>query len=164
MAKQIEAEKQNWFRRHWIISIFLGFFVLIFINSFLFSLAGDDSSKSPTAQVTQQSNSVQDEQVIVIQDIDSFLAEFEANEIRAEGDYVGKFISVTSRVDSINEGVFGPYLILGEEYSFSGINCNFKKENQNQFIALNSGDVVTVKGEVSDYILGSVVLDDCVLA
>ena len=159
-----EKKNQNWFRRHWIITTFLGIFLLIWINSFLFnSMNGGNSSQSPTAQVTQ-SNSVQNEQAIIILDINSFLEEFEANEIRAEGNYVGKLISVTNRVDSINEGVFGPYLVLREEYSFSGISCNFKSENQNQFIALNSGDIVTVKGKVSDYILGSIVLDNCVLA
>lgn len=160
-----EKKNKNWFRRHWIVTIFFGIFLLIWINNFLFnSMNGGNSSQSPTAQVTQ-SNSVQNEQAIIILNINSFLEEFEANEIRAEGNYVGKLISVTNRVDSINEGVFGPYLLLREsEYDFFGIDCTFNEENQNQFIALNSGDIVTVKGKVSDYILGSIVLDNCVLA
>lgn len=38
---ETEIKKQNWFRRHWIVSIFLGLIVLGIFNSFLLSITGN---------------------------------------------------------------------------------------------------------------------------
>lgn len=151
-----EQKKKSWYKRWWAISLFAFFGLMIFGAMF----GGNDSS-----QDSEQTSAAINEPVIIISDINSFLEEFDANEIRAEDKYEGKIVSVNGRVDSINEGVFGPYLMLREsEYDFSGIDCTFNKEDQNEFIALSKDDYVTVNGKVSDYVIGSVVLDDCTLA
>ena len=44
-----EIKSQNWFRRHWIISIFLGLFVLGIVGSLF-----DDSEKNLTGNVVNE--------------------------------------------------------------------------------------------------------------
>ena len=64
-----EIKSQNWFRRHWIISIFLGLILLVIFNNVLFGMFGKDNQNTDLTgnvvnqQTNENSGNIVDEQI-----------------------------------------------------------------------------------------------------
>lgn len=89
--------------------------------------------------------------------------EYESDEEAANAKYLDKVIQVTGPVAEIllnNDGEIN--LIVKEEGDFSGVNCSFAKDEQDELASLEFGDKVTIKGFCTGMLM-DVVLNRCVL-
>jgi hypothetical protein len=94
------------------------------------------------------------------------LDEYDANEVAAQLKYQYKQVAVTGYVDSINvNSITGePYVnLVGTpgEWTLFWVRCTFPFSAQTTLATLHEGDYVTIIGTCTNYILGSVMVDDC---
>ena len=100
---------------------------------------------------------------------DELLTEFETNEAQSNQKYLGKIISVTGRLRSVEDNGSGSYfLILGSENSISSIRCSMDSTVKDGVKKLIAGSIIKVKGActgyTSDELLGSdIILNRCVI-
>ena len=85
---------------------------------------------------------------VVIQDIPSFLAEFEVDEEMAKSLYLNKIIEVQGIISDLNEEKH-TFTIQGSD--FSGVGCNFHEKYKMPGLA--EGQLVKVKGRCAGYLV-----------
>jgi len=139
--------KKWWF---WLIAIF----VIIIIAS-----SGGEEKKEEVSQPSQS----QETQITEVS-TQSFIAEFDKNQLAAEEKYKGKIIKFTAVIDNISEDILGtPFLSLqptAEEYYFgTTIKCDFS--NKSQITALENGQSIILQGTVDTQSLGIISIEDC---
>lgn len=93
---------------------------------------------------------------------DQLHKDYNANEVSADASYKGKVLRVTGAVQGIKKGITNkPYLVLWTSNEFSGVHANF--ENDGILGSMKAGDHVTVQCRGDGMIMGSPMLDDCVM-
>jgi hypothetical protein len=95
--------------------------------------------------------------------IDKLLADYKNNEIRADGDYKGKYLKVAGKAGDIKKGAFGGLYVMvgtGKKFEFPAVQCHLKSDQEAKASKLNKGDAVTVKGKASG-LMGHVQLKEC---
>ena len=95
---------------------------------------------------------------VVINDIPTFLAEFEVDEELANSTYLNKIIEVQGVVSEHNREYFS-LTIHGND--FGGVVCNFQPKYNLPDIAL--GQTVKVKGRCAGFLLVDVQLMECAI-
>lgn len=108
-------------------------------------LTGDYSSDS---QDNQDVSYTQYEAV----SINDLLDELDANALRAEQTYNGKYIEFSGKLSNIDSS--GKYISvckINDDWGLERIHCSITDQSQLDFIAgINKGDTVTISGEVTD--------------
>jgi len=134
--------------------------VAIIVLGLLFG-GGDDK---PNTQTTNNEPETQEVQVVDV-DTESFVAEFDKNQLAAETKYEDTYIRATGYVGNISEDILGSYYIIlnptSEEHYFgTSIQCYF--EDKEALTAIENGQEVTVVGRVDSQSM-NVLVKDCVL-
>lgn len=84
-------------------------------------------------------------------DIKDLLDELDANALRAEQTYNGKYIEVSGKLNNIDSS--GDYISIckfNDDWGFDSIHCSITDPSQLDFIArINVGDAVTIRGEIT---------------
>jgi hypothetical protein len=99
----------------------------------------------------------------------TLISAFEANEQKANADYLDKVIAVNGPVRSVEKNDQGHYtVILGLDGELSSVRCSMDSVHQADVASLSEGSVVTMKGACTgfnaDELLGSdVILNRAVL-
>ena len=140
-----------------LLYVFGGLIILIIIIAI--AAGGGEEKKEETSQPSQS----QETQVTEVS-TQSFIAEFDKNQLAAEEKYKGKIIKFTAVIDNISEDILGtPFLSLqptADEYYFgTTIKCDFS--NKSQITALENGQSITLQGTVDTQSLGIISIEDC---
>jgi hypothetical protein len=91
----------------------------------------------------------------------TLFAEFEADEAKANKQYLDKVIEVTGKVAEVS--VEQTTVILSAETGLFGVRCEWDAVGKTPFPKFEVGESVTLKGTCSGF-LGDVVLSRCVLS
>lgn len=89
------------------------------------------------------------------------VADYEANELRAEQTYDGKLYLIEIRIDNIGKDILGSPYISYRGSGFAGVNLYFDKEHAPTIARMNKGSIVKVKCVIGGKTLGSVIGRDC---
>lgn len=162
-----EIKKKNWFRRHWIVSIILGLFVLGIIGA-MFSDTSSDSN-------TQTTNNQPPAKEYIDKDIYDLWFDFISRDspytdLQKEENfkqYKNKWIKSSGEVEKIDEVGFGSSnIVVGiaspEEFSFSrAASLYFDESYKNQLINYGVRDEISFEGRIEQYsgLVGIVVKD-----
>ena len=82
------------------------------------------------------------------------IKELNKNAMAAKSNYNGQYVSVTGRLGNIDSD--GKYFALEPDtddatYMFSSIHCTIRTDEvKNQIISINKGDIITVRGKITD--------------
>ena len=99
-------------------------------------------------------------------DADALHAEYDANEVAADGKYKGKVLEVTGTVKEVKKGPFGGQeveLESSRNQFLSSVDCEFPDSAQGALAKLRKGQRVSIRGKCKGLLVGSVQLDNCVL-
>jgi ABC-type Fe3+-hydroxamate transport system substrate-binding protein len=89
---------------------------------------------------------------------------YEANEMAADAEYDEKIVKVSGVVVSIGKDIFDtPYITLECGKILGGVQCMFDEKYEPQLAQLAKGERVTVQGRCSGYVIGAVLITDCIL-
>jgi hypothetical protein len=91
-----------------------------------------------------------------------FAKQFEADESKATSQYADKTISVEGIVASVYTTDSSASVLLNDEGSMASVMCQFVATDVPEIKKLNRGDIVTIKGICSGYLM-DVVLERCVI-
>jgi hypothetical protein len=92
------------------------------------------------------------------------LADYKANEVRADGKWKGKMVKVTGFVSEIKKDFTDSSYVnvgTGAEIEIPIVQCSLKSGQESAAGNLSKGQPVSVKGRVKGLILFSVDLEDC---
>jgi hypothetical protein len=94
----------------------------------------------------------------------NLLAEYEANEARANGRWKGKPAQVTGTVANVHQtlGTTVVQIGSGDRFELMTVSCRLQKSEIAKAEALNKGNAIVVRGVVSEA-AGFVFLEDCVI-
>lgn len=123
---------------------------------------GEDPVEDSAEDSSETTESVPEEVITV--ELTSFVEEFDANQLAAEGKYEGKLIQTSGYINNISEDILGtPFITIhpsNEEFYFGTyLQCMFDSEEQ--LTSLINGEMVTVKGRVTTQSLGIIGAEDC---
>jgi hypothetical protein len=90
------------------------------------------------------------------------LREFEINEAKATAQYSGQVISVRGIIGSVQATDSSGTVFLNEGNSMSSVMCQFDKKNFQEKLDLQEGELITIKGVCSGYLM-DVIMVRCVL-
>ncbi len=91
-------------------------------------------------------------------DASSVVAYYEKNEIKADEDLKGKYISVVGKITTVGKDIMGdPYIALGTQNFMRSVQFSF--ETTEGLSNLSVGDVITIRGKC-DGLLGNVLFSD----
>jgi len=147
----------------------IGFVVLIIIGA----VASSGEQKSKSSPASQQTNSEKQEaaqekeeqsQNAIKVSTDSFVKEFDDNQLAAEEKYKGRLIEFSAVIQNISEDIAGtPFLSLkptaDEFYMGTTIKCNFK--DKAELVSVKNGQSVVLRGTVDTQTMGIINLKDC---
>jgi hypothetical protein len=91
-----------------------------------------------------------------------FVGKFESNEPQANALYTDKAISVHGVISSIQATDTSATVFLNDGSSVTSVMCQFGKGNNEQISKLKKGEVITIKGICSGYLM-DVVMVRCVV-
>ena len=92
----------------------------------------------------------------------TFIKQFETDESKANAKYADKTISVHGIVHAIQTTDTTATVFLNDGYSGTSVVCQFGRESNEETKDLKKGDLVTIKGICSGYLM-DVVMVRCVL-
>lgn len=144
-----EEKQSNWFRRHKVLSVLLGLFILGIIAS--------ASGGSKTDSNSQSAKEPKPPATVV--DYKAFGDEFDANQVAAEGKWKGKQVQFTAPISNITDNGLSFQNASSKEFSLTQISCAIT--DKSQLNTLKNGQNATVKGTVIDQTLGVINLSDC---
>lgn len=90
---------------------------------------------------------------------------YDENEVSADAKYEDKILKVQGVVKSVGKDIIDTaYVVLttGAEHEMWGVQCMFDTEYESQLAQLSKGQVITIQGRCSGYLI-NVLLRDCVL-
>ncbi len=90
---------------------------------------------------------------------------YEENEVAADAKYDDKILEVRGIVESIGKDILDtPYIKLtsGAEYEVWGVQCMFDEKHESELARLTKGQITTIQGRCSGYLI-NVIVRDCVL-
>ena len=98
----------------------------------------------------------------IVVSADDLERDYTANEIHADELYRGKVLRVTGAVQSIERGIGDdPYLVIWTRNEFNGVQAHF--QSKGGLGSLSKGQHVTVRCMGDGRVLGSPILQECVL-
>lgn len=110
--------------------------------------SSDNQDNKKDRQGSQDVSSTQYEAV----SINDLLDELDANALRAEQTYNGKYIEFSGKLSNIDSS--GKYISvckINDDWGLESVHCSITDQSQLDFIAgINKGDTVTIRGEVTD--------------
>ena len=115
--------------------------------------SGDNAAPATPAEAAQAVNAT------------DLMADYKANEVRADGKWKGKLLSVSGVVGDIKKDILDqPYVILGSgaEFEIPEVQCTLKNGQEGAAAALSKGTKAAFKGRVKGLML-NVQLEDCEL-
>lgn len=163
-------DQRSWFRKHPILTVILGLFLLGIFGSVLGG--NKNKSSSPTSSnkpnensepsaVIQEKEANQTPQVI---DATALVKEFDKNKLAANDKYKGKLVQTTGYIKNISNDVAGNFFLSlnpsSEKYYMgTTLACYFK--DKAELTLLSNGESVTVQGTMKEMSLGLVVIENC---
>jgi hypothetical protein len=89
------------------------------------------------------------------------LRQFEIDEAKATAQYSGQVISVQGIVGSVQATDSSGTIFLNEGNSLTSVMCQFDKKNFQDMLGLQKGELITIKGICSGYLM-DVIMVRCV--
>ena len=153
-----KPKKENWFKRHKILTGILGVFLFFMIVG---SLAPSETT-STSGQPTIVSDLKEPEYVVTASTLNS---EYSANEVAADAKYKGKFVRVTGVVDTIGKDIVDSmYVTLSTGELFVNVQCMLEDSEFEKAATLSKGSSVSLVGKVNGSSLGlGVLIRKCVI-
>lgn len=91
-------------------------------------------------------------------------ADYQSNEVAADAKYEGKALEVTGKVKSIDSGMFGSATVILEGSDlFYDVHCTIADTQREKAAKLSKGAQLVVRGKGGSEVIGSPVIDECVL-
>ncbi|HET6768385.1 MAG TPA: hypothetical protein VFH08_13335 [Chitinophagaceae bacterium] len=90
------------------------------------------------------------------------LRQFETDEAKATAQYGGQVISVQGIIGSVQATDSSGTVFLNERNSMTSVICQFDSENFQEMRGLQKGELITIKGICSGYLM-DVIMVRCVL-
>lgn len=90
-------------------------------------------------------------------------SDYNSNEVAADEMYKGKQIELTGTVESINKDMMDDIYVSIGVGDFKNIHCTINKEYKSNAAQLKKGQTVTVQGEGGTMIVGTPVIDNCII-
>lgn len=120
------------------------------------SAVSTDASSDTASSNAEASQPTEPEQEVAITyttyDIGTMLNELESNALKAADTYTDQYVQISGKLSAIDSA--GAYISIAnpnDEWGFQTIHCTVTDDSQKSVIAsLNSGDVITVKGKITD--------------
>lgn len=129
--------------------------IVLFVFGFL--AVGSIDTEEETKKVQSQTPSYR-------LSADKLYSEYDANEVAADNKYKGKVVVVSGTIRDIGKDIIDQaYIVIGGDGFLDGVHCVFTEDQHSSFDRLSKGQNVTVKGEVSGKIMGSVLMNKCTL-
>ncbi len=153
-----ENKTKSWIKRHPVLSIIGGLFILGLIGSI-----GKDTPKT----ITTNTPSIPKEEIKVEAikiDAETLRQVYKANEVNGDAIYKGKLVEISGTVDSIGKDITDQAYITfkpDEGYAFDKVQCMFKDSEQTVLSKLKIGQSVVAQGTVSGATIGSVIVKNC---
>lgn len=123
----------------------------------------NDAADEVLEDISEEIEDAVPEEIVEV-DLESFVAEYDANQISAEKKYTGKTISTSGYIDNISEDILGKIYVsvnpTDEEYYF-GTYIQCFPTDEDSVLTLTNGDPISIKGLVDDQSLGIIGIDDC---
>ncbi len=141
---------------------------IIFVILIIVAIAGGGGKNQNTKDTTKETKSakekIQEEKKEVVKvEINSFIKDFDSNQLAAEKKYEGKVVEVSGYIRNISEDITGkPFLSLIPKptgYFGTSIQCFF--DDKEELTTLKNGQKVTVKGDFKAQELGIIMLEKC---
>lgn len=133
----------------------LKFVISIFILCSLVVFCGNMDNK--------RTKNISESDVVVVS-TNTLYSDYHANEVRADNIYKGKYLKLTGTVDEIRKDFMDNIVItLQTENMFMSIHCTILKEFNSRAANLTKGSTITIIGKCEGMIIGSVMLDDCLI-
>lgn len=135
-----EKVKKPIFKRVW-------FWVIIVVAAFvLFGSGGSDSSAPSSSEESQEAIEYT---VVSVDEMVDLLSE---NALNATDTYKEQYVEVTGRLSVVDSN--GSYIALypsGDPYSFIGVQCYIKNDEQAEVVkTLSKDQTVTVRGQITE--------------
>jgi hypothetical protein len=128
-------------------------FGLLILGAVIVGMMNDKGKQSIVSEAPEQPITITAEKLI---------ADYEANEVAADGMYKNKLVIVTGTISRIGKDIVGsPYITL-KGASFASVQCVFKDEDAAVLSAMVKGQQVNIAGRVSGNLMG-VLLRECKL-
>jgi len=152
-----ETKQKNWFRRHWIVSIILGIFILGIIGSMFNTESGDYSTGTSKNSEITNLKSYTDEDLytliyLFVSD-DSSYTELQKEEEFKQ--YKNKWIKTSGLVKEIDDMIIGREIVVRIEhpdnYLLSGATLYFKPTEKDKLLEINKYDEISFEGRIKDY-------------
>lgn len=92
--------------------------------------------------------------------IETILAEYKDNEVRADAAYKGKLVKITGLVGDVKKDVTGSIYVIvgtGKSLEIPTVQCFFAKQHEEAVASLSRGDRVTVRGQVAGLMMNVLV-------
>jgi hypothetical protein len=143
--------------------ILIGVGVVFLLLIILIVIGGSGEEQNTQNNQQNQPSNQQPQEVLSVQ-TESFIAEFDNNQLAAEEKYADKWVEFTARIKNISEDILGtPFLSLepvnaGEYYFGTSIQCMFKENSE--LTSLSNGQTVTLQGKVASQ-LSSILIKNC---
>ena len=153
-------EDKNWFRRHWIISIFLGLFVIGIIGAI-----SEETDSGITGKVTQEKYTEKTASSVEYTDtdLDTLILEFVSDysdytDLQKEEEfkkYKGKSLKSLGLVKEIDTVMLSDSLVVRifnpENQYLTGATIYFDESEKSKLLAIEKYDEISFEGEISDY-------------
>jgi hypothetical protein len=146
-------EKKPW--KTWQ-KVVLGIAVFIIAISFFANKSASSSNSATTAAAPAAPTAI-------VVDAKKLFADYASNEVAADEMYKGKQIELTGTVESINKDMMDDIYVSIGVGDFKNIHCTINKEYKSNAAQLKKGQTVTIQGEGGTMIIGTPVIDNCII-
>lgn len=166
-----------------ILSVtFLSLVILGVFSAFIFSMCSDNNTNYKNEELYSENNDVNDNEenignentenvntenvnenysgVITAYQISS---DYESNEVAADLKYRDKIFRVSGVVEEISRSFTERMVVSLEGYNYREIHCDFSEEHINIISKLYKGQSIIIEGKCTGKMIGSVILEDCVI-
>jgi hypothetical protein len=128
------------------------------------SVPAPSNSIKPTAASTPAS--APKAEVAISVTAEALASAYAANEVAADDKYKEKLVEVTGTIVTIAKDFLNdPYVTLsdGTELSFNNPQCSFSKDRASEVSVLTKGEKVRLQGRVSGAVIGTVMIQRCMV-
>jgi hypothetical protein len=153
-------EDKNWVRRHWVISIFLGIFILGIIGA---AFNEGDSGATGNAIQEKYTEKTTSNVEYADTDLDTLILDFVSDystytELQKEEEfkkYKGKILKGSGLVKEVDTVMLSDSLVVRiinpENQYLTGATIYFDESQKSKLLAVEEYDEINFEGEISDY-------------
>jgi hypothetical protein len=139
----------------WMFVGVAGLILLDIISGFLSVNNDVNIDKSNTENVNENYSDV-----ITAYQISS---DYESNEVAADLKYRDQIFRISGVVEEISRSFTERMVVSLEGYNYREIHCDFSEEHINIISKLYKGQSIIIEGKCTGKMIGSVILEDCVI-